>query len=35
VVGPDGNYVQIIELTDAYRTARQERARAQGGQSGN
>lgn len=30
VLDPDGNYVQIIELTDAYWAARQERARQAG-----
>jgi predicted enzyme related to lactoylglutathione lyase len=29
VVDPDGNYVQIIEITDAYWPARQEREREQ------
>ena len=30
VLDPDGNYVQIIELTDAYHAARQRRARQAG-----
>jgi len=29
VIGPDGNYVQVIEITDAYWPARQEREQAQ------
>jgi catechol 2,3-dioxygenase-like lactoylglutathione lyase family enzyme len=30
VLDPDGNYVQVIELTDAHRAARQQRARQAG-----